>query len=198
MLLKNTPESKCGKKWLSIVYFKSMSCCSIGTQWCLCPFWHDSVCRACFAWSEPVIFVVAIFQVADETAWGRLKIPLWNAQQDFSKMNQDSQKTLPQNQKQEKTIHITSIKIFWHLGNAQMGLKWRANNCLKKKIKYGQETMHRCKIPPTKSNYLSSIVFPCSCVSSFYNGRRTTNHDSLPWSTLGDTGVTLNYFNCRK
>lgn len=72
-----------------------------------------------------------------------------------------------------------------------------ANNCLKRKIEYGQKSMHRCKIPPTKSKYLPFTVFPPSCVSSFYNGR-TANPDSLPWSTLGDIGVTLNYFNCRK
>lgn len=177
MLLKNTPERKCGKKWLSIVYFKSMSCCSIGTQWCLCPFWHDSVCRACFARSEPVIFVVAIFQVADDTAWGRLEIPLWNAQQDFSKMNQDSQKTLPQNQKQEKTMHVTSIKIFWHLGNAQMGLKWRANNCLKKnKSGMDKRPCTDVRFPQLKVTICPLLFFPAHVypASTMAEGQLTT------------------------
>lgn len=60
--------------------------------------------------------------------------------------------------------------------------------------KYGQPSVRRCKIPTTKSKYLSFIVFP----ASMYNGRRTTKPDSLPWSILGDQGVTLNYFSCRK
>ena len=53
------------------------------------------------------------------------------------------------------------------------------------------------RFPQLKVNICPLLLFPPSCVSSFYNGRRTTNPDSLPWSTLGDTGVT-SYCNCRK
>lgn len=128
MLLRNAPDSKYGKsqKWLSIVYFKSMSWYSIGIWWCLCLFWQLLAC-VCFPRWVCNLCCCSISGCCSNSL--RLDICIWDTQQDFSKMNQQIlERTFLQNQNQEKAPCITRVNVLWHLGNAQIGLKWRAKS----------------------------------------------------------------------
>lgn len=121
------------------------------------PFLTIKCLPVCAFPHESVIFAVATFQAADETAWGRLDVRLWNTQQ-FSKMNQHNlERTFLQNQNQEKTPCITRGNVLWDLGNAQIRLKRRA----KKKKNQVQKRVHtHIWFPQLKVFFLYCFIPP--------------------------------------